>query len=345
MPATNEELPSAAQLTALRAAYKPFREQGRWPVAAFVRRQLRRHGLDFEVIMTEMPPHWVRLPAPTRGFLPGDEIRLTAAGISQLPEAADDVSALLSLLRLLADLDANHDVTDPYEVRTGLQVHSEDLLQRLGLSSTPILAQLLYDLIRLETGVFGSSGTSPEGDWTAEVSDQAYLYEDVEDVYDLARIRRGQELKMPATTSLAPEPSVFIVMPFGEPWSDATHALMEEALLRVRDVRPIRWIRADEIAEPGRITDQIVRGIIEASVVLADITGNNPNVLFELGYADALGKPIVCLNQEVNLSPFDIRDWRQIAYTQDALVVAKNHLVRYLLASLPVPAVGVSEHD
>jgi nucleoside 2-deoxyribosyltransferase len=69
------------------------------------------------------------------------------------------------------------------------------------------------------------------------------------------------------------------------------------------------------MAEPGRITDQIVNAIETADLIVADLTGNNPNVMFELGYADRAGKEVVLLNQEIGATPFDIKDWRQSATT------------------------------
>jgi hypothetical protein len=103
----------------------------------------------------------------------------------------------------------------------------------------------------------------------------------------------------------------------------------------VSDVRALRWQRADDIAEPGRITDQIIEALIAADLVVADVTGSNPNVLFELGYADAMRKPIVCLNQDVTASPFDIRDWRQVPYETGALVPARVRLTAAVIAALP----------
>ncbi len=51
--------------------------------------------------------------------------------------------------------------------------------------------------------------------------------------------------------------------------------------------------------------------------MIADITGNNPNVMFELGWALALGKmPIVIRNEDnPNKVPFDVKDIRFISYT------------------------------
>src|SRR5579864_3972520 len=47
-------------------------------------------------------------------------------------------------------------------------------------------------------------------------------------------------------------------------------------------------LRIDEIAEPGVITDQYLREILEADLVLADISAQNANVFYELGVRQAI---------------------------------------------------------
>jgi nucleoside 2-deoxyribosyltransferase len=78
--------------------------------------------------------------------------------------------------------------------------------------------------------------------------------------------------------------------------------------------------RGDEIAEPGRITDQIITAIEQCDFIIADVTGSNPNVMFELGYARALKRPAVIINQDLTASPFDIAEMRQIVYDRARLV-------------------------
>jgi nucleoside 2-deoxyribosyltransferase len=96
----------------------------------------------------------------------------------------------------------------------------------------------------------------------------------------------------------------------------------------------LTWERADQMTDAGRITDQIISAIERADLVIADVTESNPNVMFELGYAAALGRPIILLNQAVDESPFDIKDWRQIVYSVDKLAEARGELVRHLDANL-----------
>jgi hypothetical protein len=125
--------------------------------------------------------------------------------------------------------------------------------------------------------------------------------------------------------------SFFVIMPFGAPWSDGIYAFIRRAFTRLR-ISPEqgRLYRADEIASPGQISDQIKEAINRAQVVIADITGTNPNVMWELGYADGRGKAIVILNQDPRSSPFDMVDRRQVAYHASPTDADEEDLVRHL---------------
>ena len=69
--------------------------------------------------------------------------------------------------------------------------------------------------------------------------------------------------------------------------------------------------------------ESIERGIKQASICLADITTDNPNVWYELGYAFALGKPVVmacCSEERIGKKyPFDIQHRRVISYQADSV--------------------------
>jgi hypothetical protein len=116
--------------------------------------------------------------------------------------------------------------------------------------------------------------------------------------------------------------AVFVLMPF-RPQFDGTYQI-------IRDVAS-RWgfrvLRADEIAGPGRITDQILTAIQTSGLILADITETNPNVLYEVGMAHTLGKETVLLSQSIHDIPFDVAAVRVTIYDNTvtgAANLAKN---------------------
>ena len=62
------------------------------------------------------------------------------------------------------------------------------------------------------------------------------------------------------------------------------------------------------------VLDEIWKQILGARFVVADLTGRNANVAYEVGLAHALGKPIVLLTQDENDIPFDLRTRRVLFY-------------------------------
>src|ERR1700720_423457 len=52
-------------------------------------------------------------------------------------------------------------------------------------------------------------------------------------------------------------------------------------------------VRADQLNEPRRITSQVIKLLVEADLVIADLTGNNPNVYYELSLRHALGNLVI----------------------------------------------------
>jgi hypothetical protein len=55
----------------------------------------------------------------------------------------------------------------------------------------------------------------------------------------------------------------------------------------------------------------------EARILLADLTGKNPNVLYELGLAHAIAKPVVMVVEDIDDVPFDLRSLRVIEYDKN----------------------------
>jgi hypothetical protein len=64
----------------------------------------------------------------------------------------------------------------------------------------------------------------------------------------------------------------------------------------------------------GKIVDQIWSGIHGAKVLVAELTGRNPNVFYELGLAHALQKPVVLVSSNEEDVPFDFQHIRFIYY-------------------------------
>jgi hypothetical protein len=103
----------------------------------------------------------------------------------------------------------------------------------------------------------------------------------------------------------------FVMMPFAEPLGAYYATVYQPAIEKAK----LKAIRADaEIFGTGKIIDQIWNGIHNARVLVAELTGRNPNVLYELGLAHALRKPVVLVSSNKDDVPFDVQHVRVIYY-------------------------------
>lgn len=108
--------------------------------------------------------------------------------------------------------------------------------------------------------------------------------------------------------------SCFVVMPFANPIGGYYETIYQPAIERAK----LKPVRADaDIYGTGKIIDQIWRGIQSARVLVAELTGRNPNVLYELGLAHALRKPVVLVSSNKDDVPFDVQHVRVIYYDKD----------------------------
>ena len=70
-------------------------------------------------------------------------------------------------------------------------------------------------------------------------------------------------------------------------------------------------IRADQ-KPSSAITEQMLQDLQNADLCIADLTGLNPNVLWEVGYRSRIGKPLIVMAQSGTEIPFDMYDNRII---------------------------------
>jgi hypothetical protein len=103
----------------------------------------------------------------------------------------------------------------------------------------------------------------------------------------------------------------FVMMPFAEPLG-GYYATLYEPAIKKAGLTPLR---ADtDIFGTGKIIDQIWAGINNAKVLVAELTNRNANVLYELGIAHALRKPVVLISSNEEDVPYDLRHVRVIYY-------------------------------
>lgn len=79
--------------------------------------------------------------------------------------------------------------------------------------------------------------------------------------------------------------------------------------------------------KPGDIMDQVWQDIRSSDVVVADMTGQNANVFYEMGLAHALGKLIILIKQQDSPPvPFDLSNHRYVEYDTQDLATLETEL-------------------
>jgi hypothetical protein len=162
----------------------------------------------------------------------------------------------------------------------------------------------------------------------------------VDDALDeLARADNGEAttagtLEVPASTSIpgSEERAVdytrtcFFIAPIGDNKSDDPRAkqqrqhsdtILTQYLRRALEEQNLKVVRADEIAEPGMISKQVIDYVLKSQLVIADLSYSNPNVFYELCLRHVTGKPTVHLIRKGDRIPFDVGNFRTITIALD----------------------------
>ncbi len=133
------------------------------------------------------------------------------------------------------------------------------------------------------------------------------------------------EMRHDPTAGFLACPKVFSV-PDAEPASDTCAIMMpfDDEFVPVRsvikeacDAVALRPVVADEVWESPSIVQDVFAMIYNARVVVTDFSGLNPNVMYEMGLAHAMGRDVVPIAQHMEKLPFDIAHYRTIVYRND----------------------------
>lgn len=123
-------------------------------------------------------------------------------------------------------------------------------------------------------------------------------------------------------------PEVFVLMPFDKAFDQIYQLAIKEP---IEDKLGFTCQRADKLQFAGDVMDEVCRRIRAAQLIVADLTGMNPNVFYEVGYAHALGKTVILLTQQRDNIPFDIRAQRLITY-EGSIIKLRDELIESIKA-------------
>lgn len=124
---------------------------------------------------------------------------------------------------------------------------------------------------------------------------------------------------------------IFVLTPF--------NSLFEDDYSKIRNVClnvGFKCFRGDEEFFSSDIFPEMLRFIIKANLIIANLNGKNPNVLYELGIAQALDKPVILIAKNPENLPIDIKSKRFLIYKNlDELdLLLKNELIKLLRSQI-----------
>lgn len=122
-------------------------------------------------------------------------------------------------------------------------------------------------------------------------------------------------------TRITPEHGIcFVLIPFKHPFDEIYNRIIRETV--EKDLK-MKCYKADSIYDPKPIMTTILEMIQKAEIIIADLTGRNPNVFYELGIAHSKKDNVIIISQNPDDVPFDLKHLRYIVY-ENSLTGAEN---------------------
>jgi len=138
-----------------------------------------------------------------------------------------------------------------------------------------------------------------------------------------------------------PKPFVFVLMPFAKEFNNTYQLGIKSAC----EGAGAYCERVDEQFYDGDIIQRVYNQIAKADIIVADMTGRNPNVFYETGYAHALNKRVVLLTQNVKDIPFDLQHYSHVVYDGNDIVDLKKQLETRIRWSIENPQKSLTSVD
>src|SRR5712691_4428040 len=108
---------------------------------------------------------------------------------------------------------------------------------------------------------------------------------------------------------MADRPVCFVIAPIGDEDTEVrkrSDRVLKHLIEPAAEECGYRAVRADKISKPGIITIQVIQQVINAPMVVADLTGHNANAFYELAIRHMVKKPLVQMIRKGEKLPFDV---------------------------------------
>jgi len=139
------------------------------------------------------------------------------------------------------------------------------------------------------------------------------------------------------------KPFVFVLMPFSTVFRNIYRTGIKAACESIG----VDCERVDEQIFTESILWKVYSQIAKADIIVAEMTGCNPNVFYEVGYAHALNKQVILLTRDAGGIPFDLKDYPHIIH-KGKISKLRTELENKILwcldnASRPLPNIDVPD--
>jgi hypothetical protein len=139
------------------------------------------------------------------------------------------------------------------------------------------------------------------------------------------------------TNPPTPKKSCFVIMPITDvpPYEAGHFKRVYEYIIKPACLKSgFAPVRADEVERANHIILDVLRRVLEADVVLCDLSSRNANVLYELGVRQAFNKPVVLIKDNQTERIFDIQGLRDIEYDAALRVDKTTPAINAIAASI-----------
>lgn len=120
---------------------------------------------------------------------------------------------------------------------------------------------------------------------------------------------------------------IFLVIPFSKEFEDIHFSLRQAVEMTGHTL-----VRMEELMATGSIANQIQDEIKKADLIIADVSNRNPNVMYEVGFAQSTNIPVLLITQQGDLIPFDIASIQVLIYDRKRLNETLTKRVRNYLS-------------